>query len=96
MNDVAFWDLYHRFSDHTLTEIECQCQKNDIISLNPFPPVQTQFPVPELHGDHPVLSSVLHIGAIESDLLEVEVTADREAADHVVDDNVHLFNILIN
>jgi hypothetical protein len=36
---------------------------------------------------------VLNIRAIECDLLEVEVAANAEGADHVVDKDVHLWRI---
>ena len=45
---------------------------------------------PELHGDHPILFPILHVGAVQGDFLEVEMTSDAKTTDYVVDDDVHL------
>ena len=39
---------------------------------------------------HPALLPVLHVESPESDVSQIEVAADAEAAHHVVDDHVQL------
>ena len=56
--------------------------------------------LPQLHGNHPVLFPVLHVGAIQGNLLQIEMTTDAKTTHDVVDDDIDLrlrflFNFLL-
>ena len=50
--------------------------------------------LPQLHGNHSILPPVLHIGTIQGNLLEVEMTPDTEAANYIIDHDVDFWRFV--